>query len=179
MKAAFSDANFCLSSSRLTLRKLTSDDATFILELLTDPDFLKQIGDRGVKNVKDAKQYIQQGPQTMYQQYGFGMLLVESRDQNQAMGLCGLLKRPELPLPDLGFAFLPEFRKSGFASEAAQLVLDDAIERCVSEKVLAITSIDNDKSINLLRKLGFEYKKIVDLLNDDDQTKLFELPLTS
>ena len=163
-----------LASSRLKLRKLTTKDADFIVELLNDPDWLRYIGDRGVKNEQDAITYIQQGPQAMYQQYGTGLLLVESLAHQQPVGLCGLLKRTELLHPDLGFAFLPLYRKQGFALEAAKLVLADVCERKLSEKVLAITSVDNEKSINLLDKLGFDFKGLVDLTEGAEETKLFE-----
>jgi len=164
-----------LTSPRLKLRKLVLNDAEFIVELLTDPDSLKYIGDRGVKNVEDAVAYIQQGPQSMYQQHDFGLLLVESLKYQTSMGLCGLLKRPELPFPDLGFAFLPEYRKQGLASEAAKLVLADAYQRQVVQKVLAITSLDNHKSIHLLEKLGFNYKELIRLKDSPDETRLYEL----
>jgi len=166
-----------LTSPRLRLRKLTIKDADFIVELLNDPDWLKYIGDRDVNNVQDALVYIQQGPQAMYQRYGMGLLLVESLAHQQPVGLCGLLKRIELPQPDLGFAFLPQYRKQGFALEAAKLVLEDAFGRKLTEKVLAITSVENEKSIHLLTKLGFSFKGLIDLAESGNETKLFELPV--
>ena len=167
-----------LTSEKLKLRKLTIKDTKFIVELLNDPDFLKYIGDRGVKNEQDAITYIQQGPQSMYQQYGFGLLLVESVSLKRPIGLCGVLKRAELDHPDLGFAFLPQYRERGLALEAAKLVLVDAYERQVVQKVLGITSVDNLKSINLLEKLGFNYKGLIRLKDDLEEVKLFELTQT-
>lgn len=166
-----------LSSPRLKLRKLTTKDADFIVELLNDPDWFRYIGDHGVKNKQDALEYIKNGPQTMYKQHGFGLLLVESLEAQTSIGLCGLLKRPTLPHPDLGFAFLPEYRKQGFALEAAKLVLSDALERKVNDKLLAITSVDNEKSIHLLTKLGFSFRGLIDLTDSSDKTKLFELKI--
>lgn len=167
-----------LKSEKLTLRKLTINDAKFIVELLNDPDFLKYIGDRGVKNQKDAIAYIQNGPQTMYQQHGFGMLLVESATLKTPIGLCGILKRAELDHPDIGFAFLPQFRNKGLALDACKLVLADVYQRQVVQTVLGITSVDNVKSINLLQKLGFIFKKLVRLKDDLEEVKLFEFKAT-
>lgn len=167
-----------LKSEKLTLRKLTINDAKFIVELLNDPDFLKYIGDRGVKNQKDAIAYIQNGPQTMYQQHGFGLLLVESGALKTPIGLCGLLKRAELDHPDIGFAFLPQFRNKGLALDACKLVLADVYQRQVVQTVLGITSVDNVKSINLLQKLGFSFKKLVRLKDDLEEVKLFEFKAT-
>ena len=165
-----------LISSRLRLRKLTKQDAGFIVELLNDPDWLKYIGDHNVKNCQDAHVYIRQGPLAMYQQHTMGLLLVESLEHQTPIGLCGLLKRATLPHPDLGFAFLPQYRKQGFALEAAKLALTDVFDRKKTRKVLAITSIDNEKSINLLTNLGFSFKGLIELTGSLEQTKLFELP---
>lgn len=164
-----------LRSPRLRLRKLTQKDGNFIVELLNDPDWFKYIGDHGVKDLQDAIEYIKNGPQTMYQKHNYGLLLVESLEDKTSIGLCGLLKRPKLPHPDLGFAFIPAYRNKGFALEAAKLVLADAIERKVSEKVLAITSIDNQKSIQLLTKLGFNFKELINFSGRGDKSNLFEL----
>ena len=164
-----------LTSSRLVLRELALTDSPFIFELLNDPQWLKHIGDRSVNNIQGAEVYIQQGPQKMYRKMGMGLLLVESKISQQPMGLCGLLKRDELPHPDLGFAFLPEYRGQGLVFEAAKLVLADAFKRELSQKILAITSIDNHKSIQLLEKLGFNFKGFTRLENNSDETKLFEL----
>lgn len=164
-----------LSSPRLKLRKLTTKDADFIVELLNDPDWFRYIGDHGVKNRQEALLYIKNGPQTMYHQHATGLLLVESLEHQTPIGLCGLLKRPTLPHPDLGFAFLPNYRKQGFALEAAKIVMADALERKVNDKILAITSVDNEKSIHLLTKLGFNFKELIDFSERGDKTKLFEL----
>lgn len=166
----------------MRLREVTVKDANFIVQLLNDLDWLKYIGDRNVKDIQDAVAYIQQGPQAMYHQYGMGLLVVELLAHQQPVGLCGLLKRIELPHPDLGFAFLPEYRNQGLALEAAKLVLADARERKLTDKVLAITSIDNHQSIKLLKKLGFNFKGLKQLSADDtennsDELKIFELQI--
>lgn len=164
-----------LISSRLKLRKLTQEDAGFIVELLNDPDWHKYIGDRGVKNLQDALVYIQQGSQRIYQQHAIGLLVVDSLIHQQPVGLCGLLKRIELPHPDLGFAFLPQYRGQGFALEAAKLVLADAFERKITKNVSAITSLNNEKSTKLLYKLGFTFIGLTHLIKNLEEVRLFEL----
>ena len=48
-----------LETDRLTLRKLTLADAPFIYELVNSPNWLEYIGEKNVKNLKDAENYIQ------------------------------------------------------------------------------------------------------------------------
>jgi len=161
-----------LETERLSLRKLTVDDAEFILTLLNDPAFLRYIGDKKVRNLDDARQYILNGPVASYERHGFGLNCVELRESQTPIGMCGLLKRDELPDPDIGFALLPDFCRKGFAFEAASAVLKEAQNL---PRILAITSLDNEASINLLQRLGFRFEKVVQLSPDGEQLRLFEL----
>src|SRR5215203_4107324 len=162
-----------LETQRLFLRPVTVDDAQFILTLLNEPSFLRYIGDKQVRNLDDARQYILNGPVASYERHGFGLSLVELRESHAPIGMCGLLKREELPDPDIGFALLPDFWSKGFAGEAAAAVLQDARERPRLERVLAITSLDNEASIKLLQRLGFRFDRVVNLLPDREPVKMF------
>ena len=160
-----------LETERLFLRRFTVDDAQFILTLVNEPSFLRYIGDKQVRNLEDARQYILNGPVASYERNGFGLYAVELRESNTPIGMCGLLKREELPAPDIGFAFLPDFWNKGFAFEAAAAVLQDAGERL--RRILAITSLDNEASIKLLQRLGFRFEQEIKLSQDREQVKLF------
>lgn len=155
-----------LETERLLLRPLTTDDAPFILTLLNEPSFLRFIGDKKVRTLEDAQQYLLNGPIASYNQYGFGLLLVELKESQTPIGMCGLLKREELPDPDIGFAFLPDYWNKGFGFEAATAVLKDA----QLDRTLAIVNHDNDASIRLLEKLGFRFERV------KGDVKLYALP---
>ena len=160
-----------ISLERLLLRQFTVADAPFILTLLNEPSFLRYIGDKKVRNLEDARQYILNGPVASYERNGFGLYLVELKESQTPIGMCGLIKRDELPDPDIGFAFLPDFWNKGFAFEAASAVLQQA--RDTLQRVLAITSLDNDASIKLLERLGFKFENVISLPRDREQVKLF------
>jgi RimJ/RimL family protein N-acetyltransferase len=162
-----------LETERLSLREFTVDDAQFILTLLNEPSFLRYIGDKQVRNLDDARQYILNGPVASYERNGFGLYLVELKESYTPIGMCGFLRREELPDPDIGFAFLPEFWTKGFAFEAAAALLQDARERLRLGRILAITSLDNDASIKLLQRLGFKFDGVVTLAAGREQVKLF------
>ena len=84
-----------LETNRLTIRRLSTDDAEFILKLLNEPSWLRFIGDKGVRTVADARAYILNGPVEMYSRLGFGLYLVESKEEDVSIGMCGLIK--EMP----------------------------------------------------------------------------------
>jgi len=162
-----------LETDRLVIRRLAEEDAPFIMALVNDPDFLQNIGDRGVRNLDDAVRYIQTGPMASYERHGFGLFRVELKDGGMAVGMCGLLKRDALPDVDIGYAFLPAFRGRGLAAEAAASVLSYARDRLGISRVVAIVSPANHDSIRLLSKLGMAFERPVRLSPDDEEIDLF------
>ena len=146
---------FSIETSRLQCRWLDHADAEFIYELVNDPDWLRFIGDKQVSSLDAARAYIKNGPRAMYQQFGFGLNRVALKDGDTPIGICGLLQRESLPGPDLGFAFLPGYRRLGFAQEAATAVLQHGCSVLKQTRIAAIVSPENIASIRLIEKLGF------------------------
>ena len=164
-----------LQTERLALRRLTADDAPFLLELLNDAAFLRFIGDRGVRTLDDARAYVERGPAASYAQHGFGLYRVARRDDDTPVGICGLLKRDALEHADLGYAFLPDHRSRGYALESAAAVIAHARRDLGLDRLLAITSPDNDASIRVLEKLGFRFERLTRLGEDAPEVRLVVL----
>lgn len=160
-------------TNRLKIRQLTEDDASFILELVNQPSWLAHIGDKNVHSLTDAKNYVNNGPVSMYAKCGYGLYLVEPLSNEKAIGICGLIKRDCLPEPDIGFAFLSEYWQKGYAYESANAIIADVIDRQEIENVLAITTVDNHPSIKLLDKLGFVFDKTIE--DNDKVLNLYSL----
>ena len=164
-----------IETQRLAIRRLTLDDAGFVWELLNDADFLKFIGDRGVRNVDDAVEYLKDGPLEMYERLGFGLWCVELRVTQTPMGICGLLKREWLDDVDIGFAFLPDFRGKGYAFEASRAVIAHAIDALGIQRLAAIVSPANVRSQSLLGRLGMRFRTLVRAPNADHDVQLFTI----
>jgi RimJ/RimL family protein N-acetyltransferase len=162
-----------LQTERLVLRRLSSGDSEFILQLLNQPSFLQYIGDKGVRNNDDAINYIQTGPVASYERFGFGLYLVELKDTAVPIGICGLLKRDTLPDVDVGFAFLPDYWSRGYAFEAARAVMNYGKEVLGLRRIVAITSLDNEASIRLLEKIGLKFERLIKLAEDQPEVRLF------
>ncbi len=142
-----------IHSARLTLRNLQSSDKHFIHELLNSPTWLQHIGDKNVKTLDDAVDYIQHSPSRSYGRSKYGLKGVLLSDSNTLIGVCGLIQRDYLSHPDLGFAFLPEYAGKGYGYEASIAVLSQPNIRW---PVYAMTGRDNQASQGLLKKLGFQ-----------------------
>ncbi|MED1205330.1 GNAT family N-acetyltransferase [Heyndrickxia acidicola] len=162
-----------LETERLILRVQTASDAAFILELMNDPSWIKFIGDRGIRTVEDAKNYILNGAVRMYEQYGFCMFLVERKEDGVPLGICGLAKRDALEDIDIGFAFLPAYRGKGYASEAALAVMEYAKATLGLNRIVAITTQDNHSSASLLEKTGLKLERLIQLPGDPENLRLF------
>lgn len=162
-----------IETDRLILRWLSTDDAAFILELLNDPSWLRFIGDKGVRTLEDARNYILTGPMDMYSRLGFGLYLTERKDEKIPIGICGLIKRDSLENVDIGFAFLTKFQSKGYGYEAASATMAYGFEQLGLKRIVAITSKDNHYSANLLQKIGMNYERNVILPPDTEELKLF------
>jgi len=163
-----------LETERLTLRLQTTEDADFILELVNDPSWLQFIGDRGVRTVEDAREYILNSI-NMYEKSGFCFYLVERKEDNIPLGICGLVKRDALEDVDIGFAFLPTYWGKGYAYEAASAVLAYGLDTLGLKRIVAITTQDNHASAKLLEKVGLKFESLVQLSNDEEELRLFSL----
>jgi RimJ/RimL family protein N-acetyltransferase len=167
-----------LETDRLILRRLSTGDAEFILELLNEPSFLKFIGDKGVRTLADARDYLLKGPIEMYARLGFGLYLVELKQGSVPIGICGLIKRDFLDDVDIGFAFLPRFWTKGYGYESAWAVLEYGRNVLRLNRIVAITSTINHVSARLLEKLGLKFERMISYptdAQDAEAVRLFAL----
>ena len=162
-----------LETERLILSHLSSHDAEFILELLNEPSFIRNIGDRGVRTIEGASFYILNGPVASYAKNGFGLYLVKLKETDESIGMCGLIKRDTLEDVDIGYAFLPRFWSRGYAVESALAVKKYAKNVIGLNRIVGITDPENAGSIRVLEKIGLQFEKMVRLSEDDIELKLF------
>lgn len=165
-----------LDTERLVLRTISVDDAPFYLELLNTPEFIANIGDRGIRTLDEARAAIEAGPVAMQAALGHSIYMVESKATGERIGMSGLIKRDVLDDVDLGYAFMPEHSGQGFASEAAFAVVGLA-RRMGMRRLVAITSPGNSASDRILTKVGMRFEKVVYLAGRDDPTRFYVMDL--
>jgi len=143
-----------LQSERLAFYPLTLADAELMLRLLNEESFIQNIGDRGVRTLAQAEQYLQDGPLRSYQNHGFGMYRLVRKSDGVNIGLAGLVYREYLGIPDVGYALLPEFSGAGYASEAALAVYHYGKNTLQLPEIVGIVAPDNLPSKKILEKIG-------------------------
>ncbi len=162
-----------LETERLILRQMRIEDAEFIFELVNEAAFIRNIGDKSVRTLDDARNYILNGPVASYAKFGFGLYLVELTETGKAIGICGLLKRDSLEDVDIGFALLERFRRKGFAYESAAAVMKYGGDTLGLKRIVAITSPDNEGSMRVLEKIGLRFEKMIRMPGSNEDTRLF------
>ena len=164
-----------IETERLILRRLDLDDAPFIFELVNDPDWLRHIGDKGVRSLEDARSYLSTGPLAMYAQHGFGLYAVALREDGTLIGMCGPIKRDSMQDVDIGFAYLPTYRARGLAREAAVATLDYAKNALNLRRVVALVSPANHASARLCERIGLRFEYALRGADHDDPVDLFSI----
>jgi RimJ/RimL family protein N-acetyltransferase len=162
-----------LTTERLVLRHLHADDADFILELLNEPSFIRNIGDKGIRTVDGARDYILEGPVRSYERFGFGLFAVDLKETREPIGMCGLIKRDSLDDVDVGFAFLPKYWSKGYAFESASAVMDWGRGTLGLDRIVGITDPENHGSIKVLEKLGLKFERMITMPGDTVEIKLY------
>lgn len=161
-----------LKTERLALRQMTTDDAEFMLELMNEPAFIQNVADRNIKTIQDAAGYIASKTLPSYDQFGFGFYMVELKNSDVQIGICGLVKRDALEDVDIGFAFLERFWGNGYAWESAEAVMTYALTELRLTRIVGVTAPNNASSIKLLEKLG-QFEKVIHLPGYGSESKLF------
>jgi len=153
------------------------DDAPFVVELLNQPSFIRNIGDRGVRTVDDAHRYLRDGPMAMYEKFGFGLWRASRRSDGAFVGMCGLLKRDILPDVDVGYAFLPEHWGQGYAFEAANATVELGARRFGLNRIIGVVSDHNAASIRVLEKVGMRFERMYPMHPGEPDVRLYAVDL--
>jgi RimJ/RimL family protein N-acetyltransferase len=164
-------------TERLLITPTSFDDSSFIFELMNSPKWIKNIGQRNINSIEDAKKYIQVKMLPQLEKFGYSNYTVSLKTNNTKIGTCGLYNREGIDGVDIGFAFLPEYEKKGYAYEAASKLIQIAFSDFGLSKINAITLKENKASQKLIKKLGLEFIKIIKLENDPEDLLLYKLDL--
>ena len=165
------------ATARLTLRRITPDDADLMLAIWNDAAFVRYVGDRGIRTPDQARAAIREGALRLYSDFGFGPYCMVLRADGTRIGICGLFQRDNLEHPDIGFSVLPEYCGAGYASEAAKSVVAFARDDLGISMLTAIVSPENAVSIGLIEKLGLRYDRGITMPDEDEEISLYSMRL--
>ncbi|MEC3876508.1 GNAT family N-acetyltransferase [Chryseobacterium salviniae] len=163
-------------TERLILRPMRVEDAEFIMDLYNRPKFLQYIGDRYIRTVSDAEDYIQRRFLPQFEKLGFGNYLMLTKEGNHKIGGVGIFERDGLDVVDIGFSLLEEFEGKGYAYEAALKIKSVGMIDFGLTKLSAITTKENTSSQKLIEKLGLKFQKYITIPGDSEELMYYETP---
>ena len=166
-------------TERLLMRPTDTTDAEFILALMNTPKWLEYIGDRNVHSIDQAKDYIKNKITPQLNRLGYSNYTVIRKIDRIKMGTCGLYDREGLEGIDLGFAFLPNYKKKGFAFESVEKLKTEAYNTVNIKQLSAITKQENKESQQLLEKLGFTFLELIKIPKDTAKLMLYCSPINN
>ena len=143
-----------LTTQRLELRPAQIGDIELIHHLWTNKDVRHFLFDDRVISLDEARSLVEQSLLS-FEEHGFGLWLVFSRETAKLVGFAGLIASSGTS-PNLIYGVHPDFWASGFATEAATAVLDYAFETLGLDSVKADVDEPNMISVRILEKLGMK-----------------------
>ena len=107
--------------------------------------------------------------QAHFDQYGFGLYAVQRREDARFLGFVGLQWVPFeahfTPAIEIGWRLARHAWGAGYASEAAQAVLQHAFDVLNLEEVVSFTVPANARSISVMEKIGLTHDPAADFIH--------------
>lgn len=155
-----------LSTSRLLLRAWAQNDARFLLSLESLPETVRYLGAqaRVMQSLQQAEESIRR--RRAVQAEGMGIWAITARYSGELLGnlLCkpvdGHFKGTEQVI-EIGWHLHPKFQGNGYATEAAQAVIDYAQSSGLTA-LNALVDPANSASVSVCHRLGFIQVGITD-----------------
>lgn len=150
-----------LETTRLQLIEVTPEHGPALFNILSNEDVTRFYGMNPLREQHDALNIIASFKQTYDTRQGirWGIMI---RDSGTFIGTLGL---NHLSLyskkAEIGFELDPAHWRRGYAAEAIQAVLEYAFETLALHRMGAVTFLENEASVQLLTRLGFEEEGIL------------------
>lgn len=96
---------------------------------------------------------------------GHGLWAVERRSDEAFLGFTGLARLAYLEQPEVGWRFVPSAWGQGFATEAAEAALRFGFETLAVPEIVSVTSVRNERSQGVMRRLGMHRDPADDFLH--------------
>ena len=148
-------------SKRLILREIEFSDAEDLYEMDADEDVHLYIRNSPVKSLEEMQAAIEI-IRKQYKENGIGRWAVVLKDSNECIGWAGLKYfnfpiNKHINIYELGYRFKKKHWGKGYATESSKAVINYGFQQMQLKKIYAITNPKNEKSINVLIKLGFKF----------------------
>jgi [ribosomal protein S5]-alanine N-acetyltransferase len=149
-----------LETTRLRFRKLTLGEVTSWVEFCSDEVAIKYLWFT-VDEAKTASEAWIKKQLLRYEEVDCGLCAVELKETGEFIGQCGILLQDVDGNKEweVGYHFKPAFWNKGFATEAARASRDAAFSHGLSDHIISIVHVDNERSAQVALRNGMDLWK--------------------
>ncbi len=148
-----------LETPRLTIRGFETSDANALFTICSDPEVNRFVGDGKPLTLEQCQKWIEVS-NANYLHHNYGAMAVIENSSMNFIGYCGLVFGDDKTTPEIIYGFTKNTWGKGYATEAAQRMLEHGFLTVTLEKVLATAYPENTVSLKILEyKLGFTHTK--------------------
>ena len=144
-----------LKTDRLILRQFQVKDAVDLFKLRTDDKVMKYLGSPKMKDIDEAKAYIEKARKIKNGDTCIEWSLT-LKEEDKLIGKLGFWRIIKTHFrAELGYTMLPSYQSKGIMSEALNAILKYGFQIMKIHSVEANLDPKNEKSVNLLKRNGF------------------------
>lgn len=146
-----------LRTRRLQLVPITAGDCAELLRLWREPAVRQYLwGDQLIDAA--TVQTVQAASARCFATLGSGLYALRWRsDPGRLIGFCGFREFDGADPVELLYGIYPDYWGMGVVTEAARAVLRHGFEDCAFARVLAVTDTPNQKSVQVMQRLGMSF----------------------
>jgi [ribosomal protein S5]-alanine N-acetyltransferase len=151
-----------IETDRLILRDFTTDDWKAVFEYQNDPQYLKY--NPWISRSEDeVRAFVQSfiDQQLDYPRIKFQFAIV-LKEEKKIIGNCGIRrKEPESVEADIGYELNPQYWNKGYATEAANSLLEFGFDELNVHRIWAHCVADNIESVRVFEKIGMKREGLI------------------
>ena len=151
--------NYILSTNRLGLRNWNTDDIVLFHQLCTDPEVMRYFPK--LATLKETTALVARF-KTHFKKHGYTYFAVDTLQEQEFIGFIGIAwqdwESNYTPNADIGWRLKRSAWGKGYATEGASACLKNAHKLFGLQKIIAVASVDNVNSINVMKKIGMMNK---------------------
>ncbi len=154
------DLNFTpfpnLTTDRLVLRQLNSDDATEIYLLRSDESVNKYLDRDKATVIDDATNFINKIKNAVAKNESLYWAITIKGNNSLIGTICLFSMDIEKDRAEIGYELMPKFQGKGFMQESISTVIKFAFDNLRIKTITATPTADNSKSVTVLERNNFK-----------------------
>ncbi len=150
-----------LETERLILRQMTLEDTDFVFQHFSDSAVSHYLMDEPpVTEVAQAQEIIQFYLEPEEKTHNRWVMVRKS--DHQPIGTCGFHKWDKRCFrAEIGYDLSPSCWGQGYMTESLRAVISNGFEQMGLHRIEALVYVENDRSIQLLQRLGFKQEGVL------------------